>query len=144
MDSIAGRIPGGRQSLGAAEKLPNYQIHGCDGPNSLSSFGWDYSKAANKYLFMTNNMRTAIVTGGGSGIGQAVGLELCAAGWTVVIAGRKAETLERTRQLSQGSGLIETHVVDVTDDASVEQLFDAVIEIVDRNGAILDSPNRAI
>ena len=89
-------------------------------------------------------MRTAIVTGGGSGIGQAVGLELCAAGWTVVIAGRKAETLERTRQLSQGSGLIETHVVDVTDDASVEQLFDAVIEIVDRNGAILDSPNRAI
>src|SRR5262245_57486773 len=77
---------------------------------------------------MTNNMRTAIVTGGGSGIGQAVGLELCAAGWTVVIAGRKVETLERTRQLAQGSGLIETHVADVTDDASVEQLFDAVVE----------------
>jgi len=68
------------------------------------------------------------VTGGGSGIGQAVGLALCAAGWTVVIAGRKVETLERTRQLAQGSGLIETHVADVTDDASVEQLFDAVVE----------------
>ena len=52
----------------------------------------------------------------------------CAAGWTVVIAGRKVETLERTRQLAQGSGLIETHVADVTDDASVEQLFDAVVE----------------
>jgi hypothetical protein len=37
-------------------------------------------------------------------------------------------TLERTRQLAQGSGLIETHVADVTDDASVEQLFDAVVE----------------
>ena len=69
---------------------------------------------------MTNNMRTAIVTGGGSGIGQAVGLALCAAGWTVVIAGRKVETLERTRQLAQGSGLIETHIADVSDDASVE------------------------
>jgi NAD(P)-dependent dehydrogenase (short-subunit alcohol dehydrogenase family) len=77
---------------------------------------------------MSNNMRTAILTGGGSGIGQAVGVALCAAGWTVVIACRKVETLERTRQLAQGSGLIETHVADVTDDASVEQLFDAVVE----------------
>jgi NAD(P)-dependent dehydrogenase (short-subunit alcohol dehydrogenase family) len=77
---------------------------------------------------MSNNMRTAIVTGGGSGIGQAVGLALCAAGWTVVIAGRKVETLERNRQLAQGSGLIETQVADVTDDVSVEQLFDAVVE----------------
>jgi NAD(P)-dependent dehydrogenase (short-subunit alcohol dehydrogenase family) len=77
---------------------------------------------------MTNKMRTAIVTGGGSGIGQAVSLALCADGWTVVIAGRKVETLERTRQLAEGSGLIETHVADVADDASVEQLFDAVVE----------------
>ena len=42
---------------------------------------------------MTNNMRTAIVSGGGSGIGQAVGVALCAADWTV-IAGRKVETLD--------------------------------------------------
>jgi NAD(P)-dependent dehydrogenase (short-subunit alcohol dehydrogenase family) len=42
---------------------------------------------------MSNNMRTAIVTGDGSGIGQAVGVALCAAGWTV-IAGRKVETLD--------------------------------------------------
>ena len=73
-------------------------------------------------------MRTAIVTGGGSGICQAVGPALCAAGWTGVIAGRKVETLERARQLTQGFELIETHVTDVTDDSSVEQLFDAVVE----------------
>ena len=47
---------------------------------------------------------------------------------TVVIAGRSEEMLGRTRQLAQGSGLIEMHVADVTDDASVEQLFDAVVE----------------
>jgi NAD(P)-dependent dehydrogenase (short-subunit alcohol dehydrogenase family) len=86
---------------------------------------------------MTNNMRTAIVT---SGIGQAVGLALCAAGWTVVIAGRKVETLERTRQLAQGSGLIETHVADVTDDASVEQLFDAVVEQYGRLALLFNMP----
>jgi NAD(P)-dependent dehydrogenase (short-subunit alcohol dehydrogenase family) len=37
--------------------------------------------------------QTTCVTGGGSGIGQAVGVPLCAAGWTV-IAGRKVETLD--------------------------------------------------
>jgi NAD(P)-dependent dehydrogenase (short-subunit alcohol dehydrogenase family) len=94
----------------------------------IVSDGTILGKAANERHIMTNHMQTAIVTGGGSGIGQAVGLALCAAGWTVVIAGRKVETLERTRHLAQGSGLIETHVADVTDDASVEQLFDAVVE----------------
>ena len=73
-------------------------------------------------------MRTAIVTGCGSDIGQAVGVALCAAGWTVVIAGRKVETLERTRQLAQGSGLIETHVADVTDEASVERKDNSIAE----------------
>jgi NAD(P)-dependent dehydrogenase (short-subunit alcohol dehydrogenase family) len=103
-----------------------------------SSFGLDYCKAANERNFMSNNMRTAIVTGGGSGIGQAVAVALCAAGWTVVIAGRKVETLERTKQRVQGPGLIETHVADVTDDASVEELFDAVVQRYGRHALLFN------
>jgi NAD(P)-dependent dehydrogenase (short-subunit alcohol dehydrogenase family) len=50
-------------------------------------------------------------------------------------------TLERTRQPAQGSGLIETHVAAVTDDASVEQLFDAVVERYGRiNNAGINVP----
>lgn len=40
--------------------------------------------------------RTAVVTGGGSGIGKAISRELAGLGATVVIAGRKLERLEET------------------------------------------------
>jgi NAD(P)-dependent dehydrogenase (short-subunit alcohol dehydrogenase family) len=42
---------------------------------------------------MSNNMRTAIVTGGANGIGQAVGVALCAAGWAGIADG-KVETVD--------------------------------------------------
>lgn len=42
--------------------------------------------------------RTAVVTGAGSGVGQAVVLELAAEGWRVALIGRRQETLEATCQ----------------------------------------------
>ena len=68
----------------------------------------------------------AVVTGAGSGIGAAVALRLAGAGWTVVLAGRRAGTL--TEVAEQGSGLaggLDPVVTDVTDEASVRALFDA-------------------
>jgi NAD(P)-dependent dehydrogenase (short-subunit alcohol dehydrogenase family) len=68
----------------------------------------------------------AVVTGAGSGIGAAVALRLAGAGWTVVLAGRRAGTL--TEVAEQGSGLaggLDPVVTDVTDEASVRSLFDA-------------------
>ena len=40
--------------------------------------------------------KTAVVTGAGSGVGQAVALALAKQGWRVAIVGRRAETLKQT------------------------------------------------
>lgn len=44
----------------------------------------------------------AVVTGAGSGIGRAVTRELLRGGWSVVLAGRRAQTLEETAEAAGG------------------------------------------
>jgi NAD(P)-dependent dehydrogenase (short-subunit alcohol dehydrogenase family) len=68
--------------------------------------------------------KVAIITGGGSGIGRAVALALAGEGYSVVVAGRRAERLEATAQsgLAQGARMI-AHATDVADPASVKALF---------------------
>jgi NAD(P)-dependent dehydrogenase (short-subunit alcohol dehydrogenase family) len=73
---------------------------------------------------MTDIKRTAIVTGGGSGVGRAVALALCAGGWTVIVAGRRPEALGETAQLASGTGRVVPFVADVTGERSVDELFD--------------------
>jgi NAD(P)-dependent dehydrogenase (short-subunit alcohol dehydrogenase family) len=67
-------------------------------------------------------MRVAIITGGGSGIGRAVAVELASRGWSLVLAGRRLEALEETCGLA-GCGLAVP--TDVADPASVAALFAA-------------------
>ncbi|MGC3971910.1 MAG: SDR family oxidoreductase [Pirellulales bacterium] len=68
--------------------------------------------------------KVAIVTGAGSGIGRAVSLALVAAGWSVTLAGRRADVLQETAaRAAPGSTLV--HPTDVSDEASVDALFDA-------------------
>ncbi len=51
-----------------------------------------------------SNGKIALVTGAGSGIGRAVSLALQSAGYSVVLAGRRAAELERTADLGHPSG----------------------------------------
>ncbi|UFQ20147.1 MULTISPECIES: SDR family oxidoreductase [Streptomyces] len=73
--------------------------------------------------------RIAVVTGAGSGIGRAVALELLAAGWSVALAGRRAETLEETASLASARGGATLCVrTDVARPEDVAALFAAVRE----------------
>jgi NAD(P)-dependent dehydrogenase (short-subunit alcohol dehydrogenase family) len=65
------------------------------------------------------------VTGAGSGIGRAVAAELLGAGHRVALAGRRADALTATAgDAGQDRALVVP--ADVTDEASVDALFDAV------------------
>jgi NADP-dependent 3-hydroxy acid dehydrogenase YdfG len=72
---------------------------------------------------MTLAGKTAVVTGGGTGIGAAIALALAVEGCRVVIAGRRMEKLRETAAKFNGKLRIETHEVDVTDRNSVNELF---------------------
>src|SRR4051794_13914435 len=87
--------------------------------------------------------KIAVVTGAGSGIGRAVALGLAAAGYTVVLAGRKLPALETVaREAGLGAIAVTT---DVTDRASVDALFARVAKDYGRldllfNNAGMSSP----
>ncbi|HJP32656.1 MAG TPA: SDR family oxidoreductase [Candidatus Latescibacteria bacterium] len=70
--------------------------------------------------------RVAIVTGAGSGIGKASALALVEAGYAVGLAGRRADKLE---EVAAEAGDVALAVpTDVTDPASVQQLFAATTQ----------------
>ena len=74
--------------------------------------------------------RIAVVTGGGSGIGAAVGRALAGDGWTVVLAGRRRAALESVVAEGTAAGLagvLEAMPADVSEDASVRALFDGTV-----------------
>jgi NAD(P)-dependent dehydrogenase (short-subunit alcohol dehydrogenase family) len=73
---------------------------------------------------MTNTGKIALVTGAGSGIGRAVSIGLQAAGYSVVLAGRRAEQLEETGGLASPSGGKMLAVpTDISKPESVRALF---------------------
>ena len=70
-------------------------------------------------------MKTAIVTGAGSGIGRATAIALLEAGYRVVLAGRRAEALQATVAAAGALGVNALAVpTDVTDPVAVRALFD--------------------
>ena len=76
---------------------------------------------------MSSSIRTAIVTGAGSGIGKAVALALVADGWQVALAGRRQAALEAVANASGVSSRLLVVPTDVADPAAVQNLFDTVV-----------------
>ncbi len=95
---------------------------------------------------MSNHGKIALVTGAGSGIGRAVSLTLHSAGWSVVLAGRRAARLEETAALAKASGGALLAVpTDVSNPESVRALFAKIQEVFGRldllfNNAGVSSP----
>jgi NADP-dependent 3-hydroxy acid dehydrogenase YdfG len=77
-------------------------------------------------------MSIAVVTGAGSGIGRSVALALAAAGWSVALAGRRADALEETAAaLPAGDFLCVP-----TDVTSVEEVTALFASVRDRWGRV--------
>src|SRR6204780_4268839 len=82
---------------------------------------------------MVSNSKVALVTGAGSGIGRAVSLALQAAGYSVILAGRRAAELESTAALAVGNGgKMLAVATDVSKPESVRALFARVGEVFGR------------
>ena len=78
---------------------------------------------------MTLAGKTALVTGGGTGIGEAIAIDLGAVGVKVTVCGRRAEPLENTvKTITDAGGSASAINADMTDPDDVRRLADALME----------------
>jgi NAD(P)-dependent dehydrogenase (short-subunit alcohol dehydrogenase family) len=70
--------------------------------------------------------KIAVITGAGSGVGKAAALAFLKAGWSVALAGRRKDMLEKTAQESGAAGSALCVPTDVAKQDSVQALFAAV------------------
>ncbi len=73
--------------------------------------------------------RVLVVTGAGSGIGRSVARTFLAAGWAVVLTGRRREALEEAAAGAPGAWIVP---VDVADAPSVSRAFREILRLVGR------------
>jgi meso-butanediol dehydrogenase / (S,S)-butanediol dehydrogenase / diacetyl reductase len=89
--------------------------------------------------------KVAIVTGGGTGIGEAITRRFVACGARVCIAGRRQEMLDGVAK-SLPEGLVKTCSADVSDEKDVERIlktalsFDGGLHVLVNNAALDQDP----
>jgi NAD(P)-dependent dehydrogenase (short-subunit alcohol dehydrogenase family) len=81
---------------------------------------------------MAADGKVALVTGAGSGIGRAVALGLAENGWSVVLAGRRADKLQETADLAHSDARTLIIPTDVTNADEVEAVFEAARRLFGR------------
>ncbi|MGV8897112.1 MAG: SDR family oxidoreductase [Rhodoglobus sp.] len=90
---------------------------------------------------MTN--RVLWITGGGSGMGQATARSAAAAGWTVVVSGRRAEVLTETvAQIGAAGGIARALPLDVQDQVAVAAARDSIVAEFGRIDALVLAAGR--
>lgn len=76
---------------------------------------------------MHQDEKVALVTGAGSGIGRGCALALLGAGWRVILSGRRADTLESTKEAAGAAGDRAAPIAcDVSREKEVTALFGQV------------------
>ncbi len=84
--------------------------------------------------------RVAVITGGGTGIGQDAALTLAREGAKVVVSGRRPEPLEETVKLIKEAGGEAAAVpCDVTDAADIERLKNKTVELYGRCDILINN-----
>lgn len=89
---------------------------------------------------MTQPKKIALVTGAGSGIGRAVALALLQDGFSLVLAGRRAEPLQALAEQARAAGGEALAVpTDVRDEHSVAELFPTIEQVHGRLDVIFNN-----
>jgi len=97
-----------------------------------------------------NTRKTAVVTGAGSGVGQAIALALAARDWKVALIGRREEKLSETMRHSGGdASRLLVCPCDIGDCKAVETMARRVLEKFETvqvlvNAAGTNAPGRAL
>jgi NAD(P)-dependent dehydrogenase (short-subunit alcohol dehydrogenase family) len=95
-------------------------------------------------------MKTAVVTGAGSGVGQAIALALAREAWRVALVGRREEALRETVRLAGAAGgQFLVCPCDIGDGQAVEQMGRRVLDEFQEvevlvNAAGTNAPRRAL
>ena len=89
---------------------------------------------------MSLHDKVAVITGAGSGIGQATALAFLNDGWRVALVGRRKETLDETLKAAGANGARALAVpTDVADPISVTALFDRVKQAFGRVDVVFNN-----
>lgn len=87
-----------------------------------------------------NTTKVAVITGAGSGVGQATAIKLAATGWSVALIGRREETLKETKNMiSDGGAQCFLYACDISDASVIEILGKAVLNKFGQVDALINA-----